>query len=88
MGLPWARQCGIYLRFCFLLVWLLHRQTRFSPLKLSLVDSFSILLLPHSFIPCLSCSLLSEGSVMYASICVDYLSFPTTIPHSLVVTQT
>ena len=44
--------------------------------------------------PCLSCSLLSQGSVMYASICVDYLSFSllltttTTIPHSLALTQT
>lgn len=52
------------------------------------VDSFFLSRLIHSS-PCLSCSLLSRGSVMYASICVDYLSFPTTtIPHSRAVTQT
>jgi len=58
-----------------------------SPLKFFRVDSSPQFRLIHSS-PCSSCSLLSEGSVMYASICVDYLSFPTTIPHSLVVTQT
>lgn len=46
----------------------------YSPLKFLLVDSFS--LPPQSFIPWSSCSLLSEGSVMYTSIRVDYLSLP------------